>query len=232
MIVRLALLAALAAHPVAAQGVLTAEYRDPTTRYAHGVLGDDEEWGALVLELDNRSRLAFVLPEERVFEDLAPRLVDIDGDGANEALVVESHVERGARIAIYGADGLVVATDFIGTPNRWMAPVGVTDLNGDGRMDVVYVDRPHLAKTLVVMSYTDGQLVRLAEAAPYSNHRIGQNFISGGIRTCAGRAEIVVASGDWRGLVALSWDGQGLSPEIIGTDTSPAGFAAALACGG
>ena len=41
-----------------------------------------------------------------------------------EVIVVESDMSRGARLAIYDTVGLVSSTDFIGTPNRWLAPVG------------------------------------------------------------------------------------------------------------
>jgi hypothetical protein len=42
------------------------------------------------------------LPETEVFEDLAPRLADLDGDGKAEIIVVQSHRDLGARLAVYG----------------------------------------------------------------------------------------------------------------------------------
>ena len=95
----LAVLLALAA-PASAQTIAEARYDDPTTRYAHGVLGDAVEWGALVLTTTEGRRLKFVLPGERVFEDLEPRLADLDGDGAPEVITVEAHQNFGARLAI------------------------------------------------------------------------------------------------------------------------------------
>ncbi len=112
---------------------MAVRYDAPTDRYPHGVLGDELEWGALILELDSGTRV-LRLPANRVFEDTAPRLVDLEGDGAPEVVVVESDASAGARLAVYDADGLVAATPFIGTRFRWLAPVGAADLDGDGRV--------------------------------------------------------------------------------------------------
>jgi len=67
-----------------------AAYADPTTRYDHGILGDAIEHGALVMDTDAGRRLKLTLPQNRVFEDTAPRLVDVDGDSAAEVIVVET----------------------------------------------------------------------------------------------------------------------------------------------
>ena len=67
---------------VAAQTIVEAHYDAPTTRYAHAVLGDDIEYGSLILLLDTGALRRFDLPETSVFEDTVPRLVDLDGDGA------------------------------------------------------------------------------------------------------------------------------------------------------
>lgn len=192
----------------------SARFADRTTRYAHGVLGDDEEWGALVLSGSREIR--FTLPQELVFEDLSPRSIQLDGDPAPEWMVVESHRDKGARLALWDENGRITATPFIGTRNRWLAPIGAADLDGDGRVELAYVDRPHLAKTLRVWRYDAGALREVASAKGFSNHRIGWDYIIGGIRSCAGSPpEMIVAKGDWSGLVALRFDGQ-LSQRDLG----------------
>lgn len=192
----------------------SARFADPTTRYAHGVLGDDEEWGTLVLSGSREIR--FTLPRELVFEDLSPRRIELDGDPAPEWMVVESHQDKGARLALWDENGRITATPFIGTRNRWLAPVGVADLDGDGRVELAYIDRPHLAKTLRVWRYDGGALREVASAKGFSNHRIGWDYIIGGIRRCAGSPpEMIVARGDWSGLVAVRFDGQ-LSQRDLG----------------
>lgn len=213
-----------------AEGVVSAQYTEPTTRYAHGVLGDAIEYGALEMVTDEGRRLRITLPKNRVFEDIAPRVVDLDGDGAGEVIAVETHVDQGARLSVYGATGLLAANDYIGRSNRWLAPVGALDIDGDGDMEIAYVDRPHLAKSLTLYSYEDQELTFFARLQPLTNHRIGQDFISGGVRTCADRPEIIVANADWSRIVAVFWENDTLAVEDIGAHTGPESFEKALTC--
>ncbi len=220
-----------------ARGPVSAWYEDPTTRYPHGVLGDTVEAGTLAVQLPASPDCVTVrlsLPQDEVFEDLAPRLADLDGDGNAEIIVVQSHRARGARLAVYGIEGetlrLRAATPHIGRPNRWLAPVGAADLDGDGATEIAYVDRPHLARILRVWRYRDGALTEIAAASGLTNHRIGEAFISGGIRDCGAGPEIVTANADWSRVMATR-----LAPDAtlrargLGPNTGPA-LDAALAC--
>ncbi|MEM9708725.1 MAG: VCBS repeat-containing protein [Pseudomonadota bacterium] len=215
---------------VASDAIVDARYESPTTRYAHGVLGDAVEWGTLVLVAESGAEAMVVLPEERVFEDLTPRLADLDGDGAPEVIAVESHQSFGARLSIYGMDGLIAATDYIGTRNRWLAPIGAADLDGDGVVEVAFVDRPHLAKTIRIFGFEGGALEEEAAFRGFSNHRIGEDFISGGIRICDSQPQMVVAEGDWSGIAVISWDGSGYVKIPSDLAPTPKGFDAALSC--
>ena len=222
----------LLATPGLAGGVMSARYDEPTTRYAHGVLGDAIEHGALVMETESGKTVRVRLPERRVFEDTSPRVVDVDGDGDGEVLVVESDMALGARIAIYDADGLVAANEYIGRTNRWLAPVGVgaADLDGDGVMEVAFVDRPHLAKTLRVYRFADGALTLVGELPGVTNHRIGERDIAGGIRSCSDLPEMIVADAGWRRVLAIRFDGTAFSQTDIGPHEGRASFAAAMTC--
>ncbi len=215
-----------------ATDITSARFTDPTTRYAHGILGDAVEWGALEMRGDDGRRYRVVLPEERVFEDVAPRLADVDFDGLAEVVVVESDLARGARLAVYDTGGLVTSTDFIGTRNRWLAPVGAgaADLDGDGVVEFAYVDRPHLAKTLRIFRFAEGALEPVADLPGVTNHRIGETDIAGGIRACGEAPEMLVASADWSRLLAVTFDGAGFGVTDLGGDTSRAAFARAMAC--
>lgn len=213
-----------------AQGVLAATYTDPTTRYTHGILGDAIEHGTLRLETNDGRTLNITLPESDVFEDTEPRVVDLDGDGQNEVVVVQSNDRLGAKLAIYGAGGLVAQTPNIGRANRWLAPLGAADLDQNGTMDVAYIDRPHLAKTLRIWRFENGALVHSADLVGYTNHRIGERDIAGGIRTCNGIPEMVVATSDWNRLVAITFDGADFKVEALGRDTTRPAFARAMAC--
>jgi hypothetical protein len=80
-----------------------------TNRYQHGVLGDDLEASRLMIEMRDGRSLSVELPAERVFEDLEPRLADLDGDNKDEILVVESDTHLGASLTVYGVvDGCLM----------------------------------------------------------------------------------------------------------------------------
>ena len=75
------------------------------------------------METIEGKRLHIDLPPARVFEDLEPRFADLNGDNRDELIVVESDIKSGASLAVYGiASGRLVrmvATPFLGQPNRW-----------------------------------------------------------------------------------------------------------------
>lgn len=213
----------------AAADVTAARYTDPTTRYTHGILGDAIEFGALVMTVDGAD-VTLRLPETHVFEDVAPRLIDIDLDGVREVMVIETKMTEGARIAIYnGAGERVAATPHVGRTNRWYAPVGAADLDGDGKVEVAFIDRPHLAKTLRVWRYDDGAFTEIAALEGVTNHRIGEADIAGGIRDCGDGPELIVASADWSRLMAVRWTGE-LTTTDIGPHRGRDSFAPAMAC--
>lgn len=211
-------------------GVQAAGYDDPTERYPHGVLGDTIEFGALWMEAPDGQRTWVRLPESRVFEDLAPRVQDLDGDGQAEVIVIESSATQGARLAIYDLQGLVAATPYIGTRFRWLAPVGAADLDGDGFTEIAYVDRPHLAKTLRVWRFRDRELREVAALAGVTNHRIGEDFITGGLRDCGSGPELVLVDAAWRDVVTVALTAGALSARRIGSFTGPDAMMSALDC--
>jgi hypothetical protein len=203
-------------YPAVAETITSAGFTEPTTRYAHGVLGDKIEYGALELTVQG-STLTVRLTSDRVFEDLAPRLVDIDLDGTPEIIVVESQDKTGAQLAIYDSEGRkIAATPHIGTRFRWLAPIGAADLDGDGYMEIAYIDRPHLAKTLRIWRFKDGNLAEVASLPGLTNHRIGEDFITSGIRDCGTGPELLVVSADWQQIVSVShstgWKTRAVSP--------------------
>ena len=226
----LALVLACLATPALASGVTSARYADPTDRYAHGILGDAIEWGALLIETADGRNLRLTLPQTRVFEDTEPRLADVDGDGDNEVVVVETDMRLGARLSIYDETGLISSNDYIGRTNRWLSPIGIADLDGDGRIELAFVDRPHLAKTLRVFSYAPGALELRAELPGVTNHRIGERDIAGGIRVCDDAPEMIVANARWTRVLAVSWDGSEFAVTDLGPHQNRASFAQALTC--
>ena len=221
------------------QDQLTVWYADLTGRYGHGVLGDALEPETLVLYSDLSSSACghrVTLTPPLVFEDTAPRLADLDGDDWPEIITVRSHDQKGAQIAVYAIDpvdhslSLQATTPHIGTRFRWLAPLGAADLDGDGRVEIAYVDRPHLAKTLRIWRYDNAALTEVSHVSGVTNHRIGEEDIAGGIRHCAEMPEMIVANANWSLLLALRFDGSSVSTTQLGQDTSRAAFARAMRC--
>lgn len=216
--------------------ILKAEYGGPTTRYAHGVLGDAIEWSTLTLRVDmcqdcettQIRTFTLTLPENRVFEDLEPRII-LDEDGLTHVMVVESDTNLGARLAIYDESGLVDATPFIGRPNRWLAPIGAADLDGDGFPELAYVEKPHLSKEIKIWRFAGRKLSFVTSKAGFTNHRIGWDYIIGGIRTCAETPEMITASADWTKVMATRLTGATLKARILGP-YSPEDIERALKC--
>lgn len=191
--------------------VVAARYFGATSAYAHGVLGDAVEAEGLLVRYDNGVRVMCDTVEagpDRVFEDTSPRLVDLNGDGLNEVIAVASHMAKGARLEVYGYPRpgqdfqLLAHTAYIGTSFRWLAPVGAADFDGDGHIEIAYIDRPHLAKTLRIWRYRNRILTEVAVQQGYSNHRIGWPFIAGGVRDCGTGPEMILATGNWSRVVA------------------------------
>ncbi len=220
------------------QTVSSAWYSGETSRYAHGVLGDAIEYTQLSVHSSHPSAdfcgtKSALLDDLHVFEDIAPRLVDLDRDQSAEIITVRSHAEKGAQLAIYAdRDGyklqLVAATPYIGRKNRWLAPAGAADLDGDGHIEIAYVDRPHLAKVLRIWRYENEALTEIATIPGLTNHKIGQNFISGGLRDCGNGPELVLANSDWTELVLVRHD-DGWTHVPIGKFSQPA-LESAMAC--
>lgn len=211
--------------------IISADYSAPTTRYAHGVLGDAVEYGALRLGMSDGAVVTITLPQARVFEDISPRIVDVDLDGTPEIITVESDMSLGARLAIYDETGLVAATPFIGQSHRWLAPVGAADMDEDGHIEIAYVDRPHLAKTLRIWRFKQGELTQVAQQSSYSNHRIGWDFIAGGLRDCGGGPELIVATGNWSNIVSVRLTDAGrLTSTRVAEYTGPESLNASLTC--
>lgn len=147
-------------------------YGRPTDRYDHGVLGDAIEGGSLVVETANGRRREFALPENQVFEDITPRIHDLDGDGANEIVTIRSSLTGGAAVAVYGlADGELVERGTgseNGQANRWLNIAGV-------KAETIYgVRTPHIGGRLFALRYEDGRFTEENDIArDLSNHIIG-----------------------------------------------------------
>ncbi|MEL0436200.1 VCBS repeat-containing protein [Phycobacter sp. 'Weihai'] len=221
--------------PSSADTILSAEFTGPTARYAHAVLGDGLEWGGLTLTFAGHNgtamSLEIQLPQDHVFEDLQPRLVDLTLDGrANAVMVVETDMARGAALALYGVGGKIAETPHIGQRNRWLAPIGAADLDGDGKVELAYIDRPHLAKTLRIWRFEGDELAEIASLPGLTNHRIGEDFITSGMRDCGEGPEIITVDATWSRVVASRLAQTAVEARDIGPFSGPEAVAKALNC--
>ena len=219
-------------------GIVEAYFSEDADVYPHRVLGDVREKLSLSAR-DHEGRLhrvqLYLLGDRiNVFEDIAPRLADVDGDGLADIIVVETDPRVGASLAVYGLRGgrieKVAATPHIGTAYRWLAPAGVADFNGDGVKDVAYVETPHIGGILRIWSFKDGQARELASEPGYSNHRIGENFVTGGVRDCGRGPELVLPDAGWR-RSRIAWLHAGaIESASLADNTRPETIASALEC--
>jgi hypothetical protein len=199
----------------------------PTSLYGHGVMGDAIEAAGLRVLTRGGETLEFRLPPGSVFEDLMPRLHDVDGDGNNEIVVVRSYLDAGAAVAVLGVrDGtlvLIAETEPIGRSNRWLNPVGVADFDGDGRPEVAVVKTPYIGGILELYELVDGAMRIDISTRGYSNYFIGSRdlFLSRVMDVDSdGVLDIVVPSAD-RGALRFVGVAKGKVNDL-GTEQLPA----------
>lgn len=200
----------------------------PTLRYPHRALGAATHAASVHALVRDRSGgwqpVAWQLPLHRVFEDRVPRIVDIDQDGSEEIVLVEADLARGAALVVLGVDHagdgprLVerARSAFVGSPLRWLNPVGVADFDADGRPDLALVETPHIGGELQLLHYRPPALVPYARAMDVSNHRMGavEQSLAVIVLTPGHRPTVLVPDMSLRALHALRWDDPGRWTEL------------------
>jgi hypothetical protein len=154
---------------------------EPTTRYDHGILGDKIEAGALVIETRDGKRQTVSLKDDAVFEDLEPRLADLDGDGHDKVVVVKSYLKRGSALAVIGLRKgkyeILAETPPLGAPHRWLDPAGIAAFTGGGKIDIALVRQPHVIGELELWGWRGGDLNKIATLSDTANHIAGTRAI-------------------------------------------------------
>lgn len=157
--------------------IAQAWYGEPTSRYAHAILGDGIEAGTLHVKTRAGETHVLRLPQTEVFEDRMPRLADLDGDGTTEIITIRASTSKGGSVTVYGlVNGNLrqLATNgFIGRANRWLNIAGIADFDGRPGLEIAFVRTPHIGGTLFYYTYRNGMLRRIAAMDGFSNHEIG-----------------------------------------------------------
>jgi hypothetical protein len=201
----------------------------PTMRYPHKALGSATHAATLhVLVASPQGlpqELVYRLPFNRVFEDLTVRLADLDGDGRDEMLVIESDALRGSSIVVLGLRAQPLVKTATKSKNTltiteiarsaptggtfyWLNPIGVADFDGDGRLDIASVTTPHVGGTLSLYHYRPPLLEPFAKVMDVSNHRMGdaEQDLAVIVQLPGLRPTVIVPDMTLKALHALRWD--------------------------
>jgi hypothetical protein len=162
-----------------AEGIAAARYASAVERYGHFALGRPHEYARLIVTTDSGRSIALDLPDDEVFEDLTPRLVTLAAGEPSEMLSIVSQRDKGSRLVLIrlrnGRLEVSAESPAIGTPNRWLNPVGVADLDGDGRAEIAAVTTPHIGGSLRVYRRDGKKLIEIAALVGFSNHMFGSS---------------------------------------------------------
>jgi hypothetical protein len=197
----------------------------PTRRYPHSALGSTVHAGSVHAMVRTPAgswrEQVYELPLHRVFEDRVPRLVDLDQDGRDEILLIESEALRGSSLVVLKAaiDGDLsewARGPYAGSTFRWLNPVGVADFDGDGQLDIASVTTPHIGGTLTLHHVQPPDLVPFAKMMDVSNHRMGalEQDLAVIVSSPDTRPTIIVPDMTRRALHALRWEAPGQWKEL------------------
>jgi hypothetical protein len=186
-----------------------------TGRYDHGVLGDLIEAGALKVQLRDGREMVYELGDQYVFEDLTPRLADMDGDGLDEIILARSSLSEGTAVSVYRIGERQIeqfaVSPSIGLAYHWLYPVGAGDFDADGKMDIAVVETPHLGKTLVIYGREVSRLQSIGRAEGFSTHSIGSTVLEMAVIADLngdGVLDIVLPNGGKNQLIAVTFRGR------------------------
>jgi hypothetical protein len=198
----------------------------PTARYPHKALGSATHAATLHVLAGSaqgqQQELVYRLPFTRVFEDLTVRLADLDADGRDEMIVIESDALRGSSVVVLGlravppakgtASTLGIAelarSEPTGGTFYWLNPVGVADFDADGRLDIASVTTPHVGGVLTLYHYRPPLLETFAKVMDVSNHRMGdpEQDLAVIVSLPGLRPTVIVPDMSLKALHALRWE--------------------------
>lgn len=182
----------------------------PTTRYDHGIAGDEIEAAAVTL-FDSReaggAELTIELNEPAVIEGIMPLWADLNQDGRREIIVTESDVRDGARIVVYDETGRHIASGpAIGSGYRWRHQLAVAPFGPNGEVELADVLTPHIGGVVEFYQLVGDELQVVAQVPGYTSHVIGSRNLDmalAGDLDGDGRIELLLPNQDRTELGAI-----------------------------
>lgn len=195
---------------------MEAKYILPTSKYDHGILGDEIEAGGLMLNYKNRTHI-LELDSNLVFEDIQPRLFDFDLDGSPEIITILTHINLGASVAIYQLKNASITkyaqSAYIGRSHRWLNIAEIGDFDQNGQFEIIWVSTPHIGGVLKVGRIINDEITVLDSISGVSNHKIGSGNLDLSIVSIVdGSTRIYVPSNDFHSIIGFVWNEPHLSP--------------------
>ena len=152
-------------------------YSNPTSRYAHGVLGDAFEAGGITLvetQPEQMVTAVIPIPKPSVGEGIAPIWADLTGDGEREIIVTLSNADQGAQIVLFNQAGeQIAAGPPIGRGSRWRHQLAVAPFAPDGSLELAAVLTPHIGGVVEFYRLEADGLKIVAQLPGYTSHVLG-----------------------------------------------------------
>lgn len=159
--------------------IQAAWFSDPVQRYRHLAFATEYEPESLVISTADHKAYKLKLPDDSVFEDREPRIVDIDG--IDMVIAVRSYLKKGAALALIAIVGneikIVAETPPIGAPFKWLNPIGPANFVGDGILQIALVRTPHIDGELQLWTARHGALVQTMAVDDVCNHALRSPFL-------------------------------------------------------
>ena len=182
----------------------------PNSTYAHGVLGDELEAGAVTLITDplNLASVQTIQPPAgQVIEGIAPIWTDLDGDGTREIILTLSDDQDGAQLVVYSPEGEITAqSSSIGSGYRWRHQIAAAPFEPNGEIEIVDVLTPHIGGVVEFFQMQGEDLVKVAELGGYTSHVIRSRNLDIALAADVdgdGRVELVLPNQQLNRLAAI-----------------------------
>lgn len=183
---------------------------DPTTRYGHGVLGDELEAGGAMLiatepELSILTHLVFM--DDTVAEEIAPLWADLNGDRRREIVLTLSTAAGGAQVVAFDDKGTpLVGGSPAGEGKKWRHVIAAAPFGPDGERELAAVLTPHTDGLVEFYRWADYRLEIVAQLAGYASHTVGSRNLdqaAAGDFDGDGRVELLAPTQSLRSMAAI-----------------------------